>query len=274
MAKPNNSSVARKRAKKAKKAKEAVEEEQLPAPVEVVETNHVGRPMHQPRGLEDVDQEDLVIPRFNIVQPMSEEGTPGHFRDNISGEEYEVLEGLVPLKWSKGRVYFLSQDEGGGLACASDDRISPAERIEEPISDRCAGCPKAVWRTENGKRIKPDCSETWSLLSAYDNVPYFITFKSAAMKATKRLLTQLKLQAQKQRRDLCGFQFDVRLQLEKFDVGKAYLPVFENLRLVDAGEYSNYQTLYDAFGHADPVFDDDEPKAATGTDFDFGENEE
>jgi hypothetical protein len=243
------------------------EEDQLPAPAEPMPP---AKTTHQPRGLEDVDQEDLVIPRFSIVQPMSEEGTPGHFRDNIGGAESEDLVGLVPLKWRKGRVYF----DDDGLRCASDDRITPADRIEEPVADRCAGCPSGQWRSDGGKRVKPDCSETWSLLCAHEGVPYFITFKSAAMKATKRLLTQLKLQAQKHRRDLCGFQFDVRLVLEKFDVGKAYLPVFENLRLVDKDDYANYQMLYDAFGHHEPAFEEEAEKpAGDATDFDFGENE-
>jgi hypothetical protein len=257
---------------KPKKPAKSKDSDQLPAPVP--EPAPPAVMTHQPRGLEDVDQEDLIIPRLSIVQPSSQEGNPGHFRDNISGDEHEFLEGLVPLKWRKGRVYFGKDD--AGLLCASDDRVAPAERIEEPKAERCAGCPHAQWATgEGGKRIKPDCSETWSLLAAYEGVPYFISFKSAAMKATKRLLTQLKLQAQKQRRDLCGFQFDVRLEVEKFDLGKAYLPVFEKLRLVPAAEYADYQTLYDAFGSTEHGFEDEAPKPA-GTDgnFDFGENEE
>lgn len=238
-----------------------------------------------PRGLEDVAPEDLVVPRFRIVQPTSDEGTAGNFRDVISGEEYESLEGVVPLRFTKGRVYFLRPEEGGGLACASDDRIVPAERIEKPVQARCAGCPRAKWSSgEGGKRIKPDCSETWTLLMAVDAVPYFITFKSAAMSATKKLLTQLTLRAKKQRLDVCGFQFDMRLELHKFDMGKAYLPVFENVCEVAEPEYQAYQSLYDAFAHIQPTFDDEHPGeevAASAADespsggdptsFDFGE---
>ncbi|MCZ6787591.1 MAG: hypothetical protein O7E54_10570 [Planctomycetota bacterium] len=243
----------------------------VPAPVAPAEVGP-HRPA-APRGLEEVETEDMVIPRFSIVQPSSDEGTAGHFRDNISGDEYEDLVGVVPLRFRKGRVYFLKPDDGGGLACASDDRITPAERIEKPVQDKCAGCPKAQWATgEGGKRIKPDCSETWSLLMAHEGVPYFITFKSAAMKATKRLLTLLKLQAQKQRVDLCGFEFDIRLELHKFDTGKAYLPVFEKVRRVAASEYANYQSIYDAFAHAQPVVEDEEPGKPTAVGFDFGDN--
>jgi len=233
-----------------------------------------------PRGLEDVEREDMVIPRFAIVQPSThEEGTHGTIRDAISGEEHATLENVVLLKLRKGRVWFAGEDDPGeGVLCASDDRVKPAARIEKPVQESCAGCPMAQWRVIAGKRKHPKCQETYTLLIAADGMPYFITFKSAAMKDVKKLLTQLRLKAGKERVDAFAFCFTISTELEKFSLGQAYMPRFSNIKRVSADDYALYGALYEAFAEQEPTFDDKPPEADAAAeansqgDFPFGEN--
>lgn len=209
-----------------------------------------------PRGLEEVDQSDMVIPRFGIVQPTSEHGKAGMIRDQVSGEEHKALEGVVLLKVRKGRVYFADPEDGGELVCASDDRIYPAERIDQPVSESCAGCPSSEWKDTSGRRTPPDCGETYTFLLAHDGMPYFMTYKSGAIKDVKKLLTQLSLKCRKEKLDVFGFQFTIGTAEVKFDVGKAFMPRFTLLKKVSKADYELYGALFDSFAHQEPVFDD------------------
>lgn len=240
-----------------------------------------------PRGLEEVDREDMVIPRFNIVQPgsevvLNETGTAGRFRDAISGEEYEQLDEIVLLKVRKGRVFFAGdEDPEEGVVCASDDRVLPAARIERPVQDACAGCPMSEWRQIGNKRKHPKCQETYTLLIAHEGMPYFITLKSSAIKDVKKLLTQLRLKAGKERLDAFAYSFDVGLEMVKFDQGGAYMPRFVNVKRVSDDDYELYGAMFESFAHQAPTFDDAPDEAGGGDaggagaqgDFPFGENQ-
>ena len=218
---------------------------------------------YRPAGLEVVDRADLVIPRIGILQaqPAQKLDTkPGVFYDRLSGELHKELTGVVPLKFTKGRVFFKDMEEGGGVLCASDDRIQPAARIEQPVQASCAGCPRSLWSAKDGKRVPPDCQETWTLLAIVHGMPYFLTFKSGAMKATKKLLTQLTLTATKERRDAFGYAFDIATELVTYPGGTtAYQPVFKNLRKIKEPEYQAHRAMYDAFAHVEPTFDEETP---------------
>lgn len=221
-------------------------------------------PVFVPKGLEDVSREDIIIPRIQITQPMSKHGKAGHYYDVVADENVAKLEGVVPLKWRKGRVFF-EKPEDKEPRCASDDRRRPADRIETPIRPECAGCPMSLWTDEAGKRKHPKCQETYTLLMVWKGGPYFVTFKSSAIAAVKRLLTQLTLQASRLRKDVFAFTFDMALEERAFEVGKAFLPKFENLRQVTDAEAATYASIFDTYATVAPTFD---PPAESPTPYD------
>lgn len=229
-----------------------------------------------PKGLEEVDRTDMVIPRFSIVQPMSDgsETSMGMIRDAISGEDFEGLEGVVLLKVRKGRIYFAKDDDDAeGLICASDDRVFPAKRIESPVSTSCAGCPSSEWVTVNGRRKPPACGEDYTFLLTHDGMPYFMSFKSAAIKDVKKLLTQLTLKCRKERLDSFAFQFDVGTEKVKYDTGFAYQPRFANLKKVSKADLELYAAMYEEFAHQEPtVIEDTAAPEPEDSDFAFGKN--
>ncbi|MGH9369183.1 MAG: hypothetical protein ACRD3M_16095 [Thermoanaerobaculia bacterium] len=226
-----------------------------------------------PRGLEEIGREDIIIPRLTIVQPTSKVGKPGTFHDVVSGEGFPRLDGVVPIKWRKGRVFF-SKPEDQEPTCASDDRVRPSARIDAPVKPECAGCPMSAWYTdEQGRRKHPKCQETYTLMLAFNAAPYFLTLKSSAMRNVKRILTQLKLQAQRQRRDIFGFAFDIALDDVAFTIGKAFVPRFEKLRPVPDAEYASYASIFDLYANVAPVYDPPAEGGSGAGDFDLAELE-
>lgn len=278
--------MATKRATKKSKKPAAEPEAAAPAVVNEPKAQPPAAPQPAPEpaplGLEVIDREDMVIPRFSVLQaqPAQKMGVkPGGFLDKLSDEIHETLPGVVLLRVTKGRVYFAEMEDGGGVICASDDRQVPASRIAEPVQAGCAGCPRAQWHREGGHNEPPDCAETFTFLVAYDGMPYFITFKSGAIKSVKKLLTQLTLKARKEKRPAFGYEFDLKTELVEYSGGTtAFQPVFSGLKANSKDDLELYTAMYEAFAHAQPTFDD-EPQGGGGDggaqeDFPFGDNEQ
>ena len=115
-----------------------------------------------PVGLDQLYEDDLVIPRVSIIQPTSREGTPGRLKMNITGEEREQID-LVVLRVQRGKVLW-SATLGEDPICKSNDGIVPS--ADSPQSDVCCEvhgnhlrpvCPAATWRPNpgNGVRLEP-----------------------------------------------------------------------------------------------------------------------
>jgi hypothetical protein len=214
-------------------------------------------------GFEGVSQDDLIVPRLKIVQPTSQEGTAGTFRDTVSGEESATLEDVVVLKMTKARRLFEDSD----LRCASDDMLKPRGSIADPIHSECATCPLAVWTTVDGKRTPPKCAETWNFLVVHEGLPYYMTFHGAAMTNVRKFITAITLRAAKLKANLFDFVMTLELDEKKFDKGRAYMPVFSNLRVENDEENKSINMeFYKTFASEAKTVEEDP------TDFEFGDN--
>jgi hypothetical protein len=211
-------------------------------------------PFSPETGITGFDESDLVIPRMRIVQPKNTQGwTPGQFVESLSEEAFEELKGVVALKIQKTRVFFESRDDERPR-CASDDNVrpSPPPRVEDPINELCADCPKSKWtEDEFGARQKPDCNEQFAFLIAHDGMPYFITFHGAALTVTRKLITALVLRGKQKKLPIWGFAFDIGLKDVKFDQGNAYMPVFRNVKPVKKDEVEGYGEMHTSFTATD-----------------------
>lgn len=215
-----------------------------------------------PQGLEAVDDGDIFIPRYKLIQPGHEaEGeTPGRFRlclpgsDLLSGtaEERESLD-LVPLKVQKGRVCW--GDEAGDPLCRSADNLAPDPLFWEarpgsppsPVCGRVIGgrwqpaCPLAEW----SDGLRPPCHQVYDLLflDAESRLPYLTSFQGAAVRPLRAFLTRL-LQMRLGR--LC----EVRFRLGSLKVegpGWTYfVPAFSGIRRNEEGAFDfEFEALRD-----------------------------
>jgi hypothetical protein len=104
-------------------------------------------------GLEDLTlEEDLILPRWRIVQYSSSiEGQPGQFNNNLTEEVRNMLE-LIVLKITPSRVMF---DENRKLVCMSRNAI------HSTTGKPCLGCRYAQWG-EDG--TPSPCSRGYTLV--------------------------------------------------------------------------------------------------------------
>jgi hypothetical protein len=91
-------------------------------------------PNEPPAGLENMDRQDMTLPRLGLCQalsPQCSESDPkyidglqkGEFFNTITRECYGRKVQLVPLLFYKTRILFGPMDEGGGLRCQSPDNL-------------------------------------------------------------------------------------------------------------------------------------------------------
>lgn len=112
--------------------------------------------------LENVDSQDIVIPRLKLMQAMSDPVASGEARAgdvalNVDGHIYleagKTLE-FIPLFYWHSRIMFQSLEAGGGILCrASDGKTG----MGMPGGD-CLTCQFKDWQTgENGQNVAPKC---------------------------------------------------------------------------------------------------------------------
>jgi hypothetical protein len=194
-----------------------------------------------PVGLEQLYEDDLVIPRVSMVQPTSREGTPGRLRSNLTGDERETID-LVVLRVQRGKVLW-SATLGEDPVCKSNDGLMPAASVEHPQSDVCCEvrgahlrpvCPAATWRPKpgNGGRLMPPaCRDTYTViaLDLATETPFMMALHGSGLRAVRVLRTVL-LQ-----RHLNIYDAACTLRLRKQTNGKGtyYVPEFTDVGPVE-----------------------------------------
>jgi hypothetical protein len=173
-----------------------------------------------------VFEDDVLVPRYVVVQPTSKEGTPGTFRSNLDGSERTELR-LTPLSIRRGRVLW-SAEIGTDPICRSDNGLDPSPTVEHPVAEACcivAGrrlrpiCPKAQWPRQG----RPECRDTF-LLVALDLVtgtPFAMSFHGSAIRTIKIIRTL----AWQRRVALHDLECVLKLRRETSAKGNYFLPV-------------------------------------------------
>jgi len=115
-------------------------------------------------GLEDVDRNDLVIPRFKA------DCKAGAFVNQLNNAMTKELNCIL-LTRKKG---FQMWGEDSKVECRSMDRISGSKYGE------CAECKRFEWKEIDGEKQKPKCKATYEflLLSDKQSIPYLMTIST------------------------------------------------------------------------------------------------
>jgi hypothetical protein len=201
-------------------------------------------------GLGDFDQSDIVIPRVKIVQAMSEEGTQGKFRINLTGDEFDSMN-VVFLKFSKGRVYFPKDSDADEPTCKSNDGALPASTIEAPIAAKCETCPLSQWSDKK----PPQCSETYNFLgvTVEDLFPFWLSLKGMSISPTKRFLSSVKIASKAKGRKLWQAQTTIGVVKAPCEQ-KVYAINYSGIKWVDDQTIADLREAY-AHESIDRAFD-------------------
>lgn len=181
-------------------------------------------------GFEDIDQSDLAIGKYKLLQPLSEE-TVSRDIEASSGQFYNAQTGVAVdeincylLSVSKSRAWFEYPFKKGSTAlCSSIDCITG--RTRDGINKHCQGCPHADWgQAKKDGKDKPDCTQSyvWLGASLEDDIPFRMTVGGAAFKSCRQFISQ---QAMK---GAALFTYDMKITSKQVNgpKGSYYEPVF------------------------------------------------
>jgi hypothetical protein len=110
-------------------------------------------------GLEEVDQDDLIIPYAKLMQPLSPEvdegiAIAGEIVNSVTKFDYGQGVLFIPLVLNKRRIFWPERDSGEtGVRCASSNFKQPDQGAKYHGS--CARCQYSQWGEES---TPPECS--------------------------------------------------------------------------------------------------------------------
>lgn len=167
------------------------------------------------RGFDDFRQEDLVIPRLQLLQALSNPVTEGkasvgQFQDSLTNEILPDSFELVFLFYKHGAVYF---ETGKGMICKSNDGFINFKGIE------CKNCPHNVYyKTFSEDGQPPKCAATLELmaitrdsLKGKEQRPLVVTFKKSSIAIGKKIISMARFSG----KDIFAYAYNVSSVKEK-----------------------------------------------------------
>ena len=121
-------------------------------------------------GREDMEREDIILPRLAICQAMSEErskSSPKFIEGLEEGDIFNTLTQqiygreieIIPLAMYKTAIRFTPMEEGGGIECMSPD----AKTCQKYGTCQCGS---GFWSEDNkGNRVPPPCTKIVNYLA-------------------------------------------------------------------------------------------------------------
>ncbi len=219
-------------------------------------------PTQAPKGFDDFDMEDLIVPRIRLLQSLSDavqknQGKIGEFQDSLSEETLGSSLEIVLLNFKNGAIYF---KQGEGMKCKSNDGIFNMQGV------KCTSCPYGEYYGkfhEDG--TPPGCSASKEFLvvrrESLKTQPYpmLLSFIKTSLKMGKKLISMARLTGQ----DIFAHAYTVTSVADQRPKGK-----FANYEIRPAGkltpeelavasEYHNIFAAKKIQAHDDLEFDTD-----------------
>jgi len=227
------------------------------------ETTAIATPSHAPLGFDDIDMDDLIIPRLRLLQALSEavtseKGKSGQFQNSLTEEVFDGPLEFIPLMFKNGAVYF---QPGEGLKCKSVDGVTSIN------GDRCAECPfNEYWKKWKDDK-PPQCAGTKEFTIAQrstitDAAPNImvLTFMKTSFGLGKKLISMARLTGQ----DLFANSYSLESIKTKNDKGTFFNFGLAKGNPLDQKEYDAamhwYKTLnqMEVKVHEEPVKNNDD----------------
>ena len=184
----------------------AVKKQELPA-------EYIGKD-GTPIGTENIDADDMILPRIRIIQPTSQDSEDGlgKLKNSVTEEVVDKLI-LIPLTVKKGRVFFPPNETHSAPDCRSTNGITGND------GNLCEECEFARW-----SEVPPECAETRDFpVMLEDGSLAGISLKRSAIREAKKLITAIKMKG------IPFFFVKVTLSTVKAESSKGvyYLPVIK-----------------------------------------------
>lgn len=193
-------------------------------------------------GYDGFTEDDIIIPRYSIVQKSSEavdKGfTVGNFRSNISDDEVDSMR-CTAILYKKGMVHFMKPYQRGQKPdCRSNDALTPTTQVEKPYGTVChkivrrrlvAVCPEAAWTKDDktGKSIPPACNLCFNVVMRREDTgsPFFMSFRSSGLRPIRAFISNL----WSMRKNLFSASFELGTELVTNTQGSFYVPTLKDV---------------------------------------------
>lgn len=243
------------------------------------------KPRPQLMGYDGYTDDDIIIPRYSIVQKSSgavdKGATVGSFISNLTSEEVEKLR-CTPILYTKGMVNFLKPyKKGQEPQCKSNDALKPSDRIAKPFNDVCNKivkrrmvplCDQAKWtKDDEGKSVPPACNLCYNVIFKDEGtqMSFFMSFRSSALKAWKKFVTQMRML----QKNLFAVSLNLTTETDENEYGTFYVPRLDDLEDHDSNAELELVDLYRAMQmmDLDASFDDERNQGDDGPEMDEGD---
>jgi hypothetical protein len=214
-------------------------------------------PGEPPAGLEQMDRQDMTLPRLALAQALSPQLSesdpkyidglrPGMFFNTITRENYGKTVQLVPLLFYKTRILFGPLDAGGGLRCQSQDNLIG---IGEP-GGTCIKCPESQFGSaRNGEGKGTNCNQFFNYAALIVNDGgvspeglLVFSLKSSALKVAKDWNALIRIR----NLDIFAGVYEIKSVERKNEVGRWFEPVIQPAGNVTRETYEAAKIAYQA----------------------------
>jgi hypothetical protein len=214
----------------------------------------------KPRGLENVDTDDIIYPRLVLCQDLTKAvkdglARPGDMIDNLTletlckdGDELHI----IPIVLTKSRMYLVPLKDGGGISCRSDDSLQARlggigkDQGGEPTRN-CADCVHKEWTDTEGAADggRPLCTEFYNIVALLPQFDYRVivwSLKATQVKVARRFLSVAKQTGV----DFFALKFAVRAVEARTDAFEYKNFDFKGVGYVNEEEYARALRMYES----------------------------
>lgn len=227
--------------------------------------------IHSSEGFDAMDKADLILPRIVVCQAMTPQRkrtspsfidglADGDLFNSVSGQIYGESAEVIPLMFSKSRIYFRDLATGGGILCQSFNGVNGGT-----ISPTCEACPNSQFSADGGS---PACNlfYNYPVLILPNRELAVLSLKSSSLKIAKRWNSRMKLLGDK---PMYAGVYEIRILEQSNQKGTFFSPVINFRRFVDEGEFDFASQTYASLKgkkiatdetdleHAEDAFDDE-----------------
>jgi len=195
-----------------------------------------------PRGLEDADSSELLIPRIELLQSMSPTvqqglGQAGTLVNQISKTKLPT-DIFIPIAMHKKYIKWIPRGEGGGVEYQTSDSQDP--RV---IKDTKWGA--------GGQ--KPSCTAYLNFLVLLEGstLPIMLSFSMTSYQAGRKLLTMAKMTG----KDIWANKYKLHSVNKTNQFGTFFIFDVKEAGITEAREQRICEQLYDTFSKRDLNFE-------------------
>lgn len=220
----------------------------------------VAKPSDSPRGFENEDPSDLLLPRIELLQGLSPavqqgKGKAGEIVNQISKQPLST-DIIIPIAMHRKYIKWIPRDEGGGIEYQTNDRNDP--RVKEDTK----------WGAHGEK---PSCTAYMNFLVLLEGstLPIVLSFAMTNYNTGKKLYTLCKMTG----KDMWMNRYKLSSLSRTNKMGTWHVFEVDEAGKTEEREFVIAEQLYHAFAsRGDLNFEVDDgaqPKAQASKDEDF-----